>query len=101
MGLSPEEFYKMDIEDFHLARSGFFNKRAHDESVFRKMAAILISPWSKQRIDEHQLWWIKGDEEKRKLHKEESDAKTMAILNSMSNVKYVKRNGVIVAEKTN
>jgi len=43
LGLMPEVFYDMELEDFFLMQKGFFNKRKVDDLSFAKVAFYIAA----------------------------------------------------------
>jgi hypothetical protein len=43
LGLMPEVFYDMELEDFFLMQKGFFNRRKNDDMSFAKVAFYIAA----------------------------------------------------------
>lgn len=63
MGLLPDQFYPMRVDDFNLMRKGFFKKREDEADIARTSVAMIISPWLKNYIDKRKLWPLSRDQE--------------------------------------
>lgn len=100
IGIKPDDFYRMDWEDFFLLRKGFFEKRIYEQRLLRRITFIMVSPYMKQGMTEESLFEIFGDDEIRKQRSIISD-ETLKTLNSLKDGKTVwyKKDGKIYSKR--
>ncbi len=72
IGILPKDFYKMRYDDFLLLQAGFYNKRKYEQRLLRRLASIVLQPYTKkgESISDYQLWPIDGDEKLRSEDRE-------------------------------
>jgi hypothetical protein len=96
MGIMPDQFYPMRVDDFNLMRRGYFKKREDQVDITRTAVAMIISPWLKTPIDKRKLWPLNKDSEYFKEQKE----RAQKVLKSLrSGIEYRKVGKVIVPVK--
>lgn len=98
MGLLPDHFYSMRVDDFNLMRKGFFKKREDEADLARTSVAMIISPWLKNHIDKRKLWPLSRD----MAYLAEQREKAQRVLKSIkSGIEYRKVGKIVVPIKTN
>lgn len=70
----------MEHEEYFLAVRGYLNRVNLQMQIFRKHAAIVITPWLKNPPSPVQIWQIDGDEEMFKQASKESAESALAVL---------------------
>lgn len=83
MGLLPNEFYEMDIEDFSLKSEGFLDARIWLERSLRRAVSIIYysQPFNKTPPSVERLWPILKDAEvteQVKVNREQNAVNTLA-----------------------
>jgi len=71
----------MTRDDYNLMKIGYLRKLSNQERIVRRAACAIMQPWVKGNIKEFSLWWIYGDDEILRKHKEESDREVLKTLN--------------------
>lgn len=77
---------------------GYLQRVSNQERMIRRAACAIMQPWVKSNIKEFQLWWIYGDEEMIKRHREQNDQEVINTLNrhKKGGFEYRKIDGKIV-----
>src|SRR6185369_3202378 len=82
MGISPNEFYQMDLEDYYLKVEGFTDARIWFERSLRRLAQIVQAPHVDSRAPSMlKQWPIMKDEqtvEQIKVNQKNNSVKTLA-----------------------
>lgn len=62
IGLLPEDFYSMDVDDYWLLHKGFFNKRVYEQRVIRRAVMTVIAPWVKNLPSPYSVFPLPDDD---------------------------------------
>lgn len=103
MGMSPNDFYEMDIEDFILKSRGFIDKRIDKKRDLRRLGAVLQAPLvSKQAPPMMSQWPIYGDDKLKKEIKRDVEEETKKTLemHKVGGFEYVLENGKIIKKSS-
>jgi hypothetical protein len=104
MGISPQEFYTMDIEDFILKGNGFLEGRLWLEEKIRRASEIIHRPHvAKTSPSIMALWpmpWDKRNQQKAREHVDQQNLEAMN-KHKEGGFEYVLDKGRIVMKKIN
>jgi glutamyl-tRNA reductase len=71
----------MTTDDYNLLKVGYLRKVSNHERIVRRAACAIMQPWIKEKVKEWKLWYVYGDEELIRKHREESEKETLKVLN--------------------
>lgn len=102
MGLSPHEFFSMDIEDFILKSNGFFDARLWQERNYRRLAEVLQRPHVTSKAPSMMDQWplAKDNELKKQVREYISKANEETLkAHKQGGFEYVMEKGKIIMKK--